>query len=75
MPKQIYQTEIHIFHGGKGSVTITRRHNETRQYDERQYQPTKASWQRLNKTVSEWVNKNMADINLINNSIFIEPTI
>lgn len=73
MPKQIYQTEIHIYHGKNGSdVTISHRHNETHEYKEKVYKPTKDSWKRVNNTVSNWINKNQASISLVNNSIFVE---
>lgn len=72
-----YQTEIHIHSYHSYSVQFTRRAQPEAgygRYFDKEYTPTATSRRRLEKTVSNWINKNWAEISITGNSLFIEVT-
>lgn len=80
MPRKTYLTEIMLYSHKRDDreVTITHRRKTAAgvEYFDKTYRtPTKASQGRIDAVVSDWVNRNQADIRLMDNCLFVEPTI
>ena len=82
MSRKTYLTQIMLCSYGyeDRAVTFYHRRKPTNgkvladYFEKRHAKPTLASQKRIDAVVTDWVNRNQAEIRLIDNTLFIEPT-